>query len=154
MSGISGIVIGGEAATARFENFPARLRVELRTGIGRAALKVLVQAKEQKLSGQVLNVVTGRLRRSINVKITESATNVQGSVGTNVKYARVHEFGFDGIVTVREHLSTSKLGNRFSVRSHQRKMHVPERSFLRSALADMAPQIREEFEAALQRALG
>lgn len=150
---ISGIVIGGEAAIAKFDRFPERLRAELRVGIGRAALRVQVQSKENKLSGQVLNVVTGRLRRSINVKITETASGVHGSVGTNVAYAHVHEFGFHGTVSVREHLRTSKLGKSFTVRQHSMRMNVKEKSFLRSALADMAEPIRQEFENALQRAL-
>ncbi len=150
---ISGIVIGGEAAIARFDSFPEKLRAELRVGIGRAALRVSVQSKENKLSGQVLNVVTGRLRRSINIKVSESTTGVQGTVGTNVAYAHVHEFGFQGTVSVREHLRTSKLGNQFTVRAHAMRMNVPEKSFLRSALTDMAEPIRLEFENAMQRAL-
>lgn len=150
---ISGIVIGGEAATARFSNFSQRLRAELRIGIGRAALLVQTDSKANKLSGQVLNVVTGRLRRSINTKITETETNVQGTVGTNVEYAHVHEFGFQGTVSVREHLRRSKLGNEFVVRAHNMRMNVKEKSFLRSALADMANPIRLEFEKAMQRAV-
>lgn len=150
---ISGIVIGGEAATARFDNFPQRLRAELRIGIGRAALMVQTDSKANKLSGQVLNVVTGRLRRSINVKITETDTNVQGTVGTNVEYAHVHEFGFQGTVSVKESLRTSVLGKKFTVRAHSMKMNIPEKSFLRSALADMAEPIRQEFENAMQRAI-
>jgi phage gpG-like protein len=150
---ISGIVIGGEAATARFNNLTQRLRAELRVGIGRAALLVQNDSKANKLSGQVLNVVTGRLRRSINVEISESETNVQGSVGTNVAYAHAHEFGFQGTVSVRESLRTSVLGKKFTVRAHSMKMNVPEKSFLRSALADMADPIRQEFENAMQRAV-
>lgn len=150
---ISGIIVGGEAATARFSNFSQRLRAELRIGIGRAALLVQTDSKANKLSGQVLNVMTGRLRRSINTKITETEKTVQGTVGTNVAYARVHEFGFQGTVSVREHLRHSKLGNAFTVRAHSMKMNVPEKSFLRSALADMAEPIRQEFEKAMQRAV-
>ena len=150
---IEGIVIGSEAAVARFQGFPNKLREQLKAGVGRAALLVQIQTKEAKLSGQVLNVRTGRLRRSINVKTSETATAVSASVGTNVAYARVHEYGFQGTVSVREHLATSKLGNKFTVRGHNRNVNVPEKSFLRSALADMAPQIRVEFEQAIQRAM-
>jgi HK97 gp10 family phage protein len=151
---INGIVIGGEEAVARFNDMSTRLRAELRVGIGRAALLVLVQTKENKLSGQVLKTPTGRLRRSINAKITESATGVQGTVGTNVPYAHVHEFGFQGTVSVRESLRTIKAtGKQFTVRAHSRKMNMPERSFLRSALADMAEPIRQEFQDALNRAI-
>lgn len=150
---IQGTVIGGDAAIAKYDNMPQRLKAELRVGIGRAALLVQVQSKQNKLSGQVLNVKTGRLRRSINTKITETDTGVQGSVGTNVEYAHAHEYGFQGTVSVREHLRTSVLGNKFIVRSHNMNMNVPEKSFLRSALSDMAGPIRQEFENAAQRAI-
>lgn len=150
---IQGTVLGSEETIARFERFPEKLRAELRTGIGRAALAVQRDSKQNKLSGQVLNVVTGRLRRSINVKISETGSSVTGTVGTNVAYAHAHEFGFQGTVSVREHLSHSTLGNAFTVRQHSRQMNVPEKSFLRSALHDMQDVIRAEFEQALQRAL-
>jgi phage gpG-like protein len=149
---ISGIVIGGEAAVARFDAFPNRLRDELKVGIGRAALLVQGNSKE-KLSDDVLHVKTGRLRRSINVKDQSTGDTVQASVGTNVVYAHAHEYGFQGTVSVREHLSTSVKGKKFTVRSHDMKMNMPERSFLRSALAAMAEPIRAEFEAALQRSI-
>lgn len=150
---ISAIVVGGDATVAKFDAFSAKLRAELRVGVGRAALLVQTQTKQNKLSGQVLNVVTGRLRRSINTRLTETDSGVQGTVGTNVSYAHVHEFGFQGTVSVREHLRTSKLGKQFTVRAHSMKMNVPEKSFLRSALTDMQEPIRLEFEAALQRSL-
>jgi phage gpG-like protein len=150
---ITAIVLGGSEAIAKFDDFPNRLRTELRVGIGRAALLVQTQSKENKLSGQVLNVITGRLRRSINTQITETQSGVLGTVGTNVAYAHVHEFGFSGTVSVREHLRRSKLGKEFTVRAHSMKMNVREKSFLRSALSDMAEGIRAEFENALQRAV-
>jgi phage gpG-like protein len=149
---ISGVVIGGEEAQARFEGMPNRLRDELKIGIGRAALRVQTQAKVN-LSDNVLHVRTGRLRRSINVKQTDNAGGVSATVGTNVAYAHVHEFGFSGSVSVREHLRRSVLGKEFSVRAHSMKMKVPEKSFLRSALNAMAEPIRLEFEQALQRSL-
>lgn len=150
---IRGIVIGASDVSARFDSISERLRAELVVGIGRAALLVQTQTKSQKLSGQVLNVRTGRLRRSINVKITEGDQAVTATVGTNVKYAAVHEYGFDGTVSVREYLRRTKNGNTATVRAHDRHMHVPEKSFLRSALADMEGPIRLEFERAVQRAI-
>lgn len=148
----TGTVIGDDRAVARFSSMPGVLREALKEGIGRAAL--LVQARTKtKLSGEVLNVRTGRLRRSINEAVTEEPSRVVGSVGTNVEYARVHELGFDGVVSVREQLRISKRGKAFTVRAHERHVHLPERSFLRSSLHELAPEIRGEFEAAVQRAV-
>lgn len=150
---ISGTIIGGDKAIARFSAMPGRLRDELRAGIGRAVLKLQAYVKTDKLSGQVLQVRTGRLRRSITERLTEESARVVGIVGTNVAYARVHEYGFSGSVNVREHLRQSKTGAMALVRGHSRNMHLPERSFLRSALADMTPEIRNEVQAALNRAI-
>lgn len=150
---IYGVVVGGDAAVARFDRLPTRLRTELKVGIGRAVLLVQKRTKQDKLTDQVLHVRTGRLRRSINTRVEEGMSDVTGTIGTNVKYARPHEFGFDGTVNVREHLRRSKLGNAFTVRAHSMHMHIPERSFLRSSLADEREQIRAELEHATQRAL-
>lgn len=149
---IRGTIIGGEAAIQRFERMPEKLRIELKAGITRAALRVQTQTKQSKLSGQVLNVRTGRLRRSINVDVQQTAERVVGTVGTNVEYAHIHEYGFTGAVGVREHLRTAKSGKTSIVRGHSRNVHIPEKSFLRSALADMAEPIRHEFEQAVLRA--
>jgi len=58
----------------------------------------------EKLSGQVLNVRTNRLRGSIHDTLTENANEVTTAVGTNVVYARAHEFGCHDTVMVKEHL--------------------------------------------------
>ena len=97
----------------------------------RTAIDLTAQVKGGKLSGQVLNVRSGRLRRSINYRVTESATGTEVKVGTNVEYARVHEYGFAGRVSVKEHMRAGK-----RVRAHTKNMRVPERSFLRSTLKE------------------
>lgn len=150
---IEGTVVGDARVIARYEAIPAKLRAELKVGIGRACLRVQRKSKQDKLSGQVLQVRTGRLRRSINVKMRETQDAVVGTVGTNVSYARPHEFGFQGVVTVREHLRQAKSGKSFRVRAHPRKVDLPERSFLRSALAELVPVIRDELQQATQRAI-
>jgi phage gpG-like protein len=146
---ISGVVVGGDRAAARFNASQSALIDALRIGIGRACMLVVKRTKE-KLSDDVLHVRTGRLRRSIHADpVTVSGTQVQGIVGTNVEYAAIHEYGFSGVVSVRESLRTSVLGNSFTVRAHTRNVHLPERSFLRSALTELQPQIRAEVESAV-----
>jgi phage gpG-like protein len=110
-------------------------------------------SKQDKLTGQVLNVRTGRLRRSITQRVEEEGGSVVGYVGTNVKYARAHEFGFTGNVTVREHLRRTKGGKEATVRAHSRNMHLPERSFLRSALKDLQPAIRQDIRGGISEAV-
>lgn len=104
-----------------------------------------------KYQGQVLGVMTGRLRRSITHKVTESVVGVEGVVGTNVEYAAIHEYGWEGVQTVKEHLRKTKSGNTATVRAHARSVKLPERSFLRSALREMRPTIDRAFRDAAAR---
>jgi len=146
---ISGVIVGGPEAANKFRASGLLLIEALRKGIGRACLLVVARTKE-KLSDQVLHVRTGRLRRSIHADPIEVVGDmVTGRVGTNVEYAGIHEFGFKGPVSVREHLSTSVLGNKFTVRSHTREINMPERSFLRSSLTELQGEIRAEVERAV-----
>lgn len=133
-------IIGEKHTIDRINASVPTIRAQLRREIERLAIKLLTHVKSDKLSGQVLNVRTGRLRRSINERVEDKNGDITGFVGTNVEYARIHEFGWRGTVTVKEHLINGKSS---IVRSHTRKVNVQERSFLRSALADMASEIRE-----------
>jgi phage gpG-like protein len=139
-------------------------------------LSILVQAhvKGQKLTGQVLHVRTGTLRRSINRRVYQEGEAVWAVVGTNVRYAAIHEYGFTGAVSVREHvrkiraparmvvvknkLSKSGVGTwqrkqgavvgEAVVKQHVRQVSMPERSFLRSSIRDLEPIIRRDIRAA------
>jgi HK97 gp10 family phage protein len=109
----------------RFGLLSGKLRVALFKGVQSAAIGLSSYIKSGKLSGQILNVRTGTLRRSITAQTEDRGNEIVGQVGTNVKYAKFHEFG------------TRKL---------------PERSFLRSGLADRAPNIKEAIEKAIKEA--
>jgi phage gpG-like protein len=138
-----------------------KLQENLRRSIGRLVLMLVRNVKGNKLSGQVLNVRTGRLRRSINGRtVMTNPDRPEGTVGTNVVYARPHEFGFKGNVTVKSHLRTVKqaFGKSITpvqvqVGSFSRRVDLPVRSFLRSALTDMEPVIRTEINTAVREAL-
>lgn len=151
---ISAVLVGGDRVVANIEKMPARFDQEMRKGVARAALIVLRQTVQNKLQGQVLNVRTGRLQRSINASpVVEDDGVLVSKVGTNVRYARVHEYGFSGTVSVREHLRQSKQGRATSVRAHTRKVDLPARSFLRTALADMQGAVQRELQAAAEKAI-
>ena len=143
---------GDTALIAKFEALPAKLRASLKKKIGFLSLYLENYIKTQKLSGQVLNVVTGRLRRSIFSRVDETATSVTGSVSSSgdVKYAAIHEFGFDGEETVRAH--TREIKHAFGraiaprtveVREFSRHVHMPERSFMRSSFTDLKAMLQQ-----------
>lgn len=145
---IQATVVGGEELAAKLDLVGAGFVLALQDGIGRAVLRVQSKVKD-KLSGEVLQVRTGRLRRSITQVVTTTGERVEGVVGTNVEYAAIHEYGFVGTETVAASLRTSKLGKVFGVQPHTRDVKMPERSFIRSALKELQPEIRKQIESAV-----
>lgn len=137
-----------------------RIDEEVRQSIARSTLKLLVKVKREKLNGQVLNKRTGRLGRSITQKLIELSNGVAGIVGTNVEYAPPHEYGFKGNVTVKAHLRMIKKAfgksispKQVNIKTHKRKVNLPEKSFLRSALEEMRKEIKQDLEVSIQRGI-
>lgn len=155
-------VQGNIAVTGRLDNVPVKLRLALRKKVSYLTLYLESYIKTQKLSGQVLNVVTGRLRRSIFSKVVEANDLISGQVASSgdVKYAAIHEYGFDGTETVRAHTREIKqaFGRAITpktvfVDSFTRQMHMPERSFMRSSFSDLKDMLKRGLEDAVQEGL-
>lgn len=120
----------------------------------------IAHIQSKKLSGPTspttLSVRTGLLRRSIRrTNAVVTATGAQGSIGSNVAYAGVHEFGFQGSVQVPEHerkivVGTATaftksgkkkkiiVGGKTTVSAHSRQMNFPARRFIFSSLEERA----------------
>ncbi|MGX2581625.1 HK97 gp10 family phage protein [Acinetobacter baumannii] len=137
-----------------------RIDAEVRQSIARSTLKLLIKVKREKLNGQVLNKRTGRLGRSITQKLIELSNGVAGIVGTNVEYAAAHEYGFNEEVTVKAHLRMIKMAfgksinpKQVNIKAHTRKVDLPEKSFLRSALEEMRKEIKQDLEVSIQRGI-
>ena len=142
---ISVEIVNAEKVSAHFKSLPALLRSELAKSMNKLAFDLQAHVKEDKLSGQVLNVRTNRLRSSISKVVTEQTNEISAFVGTNVVYAAIHEYGGQ----VRTRLGTGKISSKL----HGKAFAVmPERSFLRSALEDFRQNIRDELQAAVNRA--
>jgi phage gpG-like protein len=146
---IQGTVTGDKEVSRRLRALPDGIRSRVTESIGRLTLLLQAKVVRDKLSGQVLNVRTGTLRRSIDQRLVSDGEAVTGIVSTNLKYAKAHEYGSNQPVTVREHLRLVKkaFGKDLktpvwaTVKAHSAKQNLPERSFLRTALADMKPEI-------------
>jgi len=152
-------LVVSDKALAKLKALPSGLKEELRKSVTRLAIKLQRYIMESKLSGQVLHVRTGNLRSSITQNVEETQGSIVATVGTNVWYGRVHEYGFKGTANVPESLRTIKQAwgksitpVTVTVKAHTRRVNLPERSFLRSALADMAPEIREAMETDIRKA--
>lgn len=155
---ITAYIIGDREVIARFAAMGEKAQQSLSRAVMQLGLELDRRVK-QKLSGEVLKVRTGVLRSSTNLSVSQTPTSVLATEGTNVRYARVHEFGFQGTVSVRAHLRHvvqvfgRPIAATQNVRAHTRRMNLPERSFLRSALREMEPQIRTGMEAAVREGL-
>lgn len=156
---IKGYVFGGTETVAKIDRLKGVARSKVKQTVVALVLLLMIKVKGEKLSGQVLKVRTGRLRRSINYRIDEKSTSIFGVVGTTVKYGKTHELGFHGTVTVKEHLRTIKQAwgkplregpRKVLVRQFTKRVDFPERSFLRSSLKELEPKAKKDLLAALQ----
>ena len=92
-------VIGADVLARKFQSASQRVSQVMREKIQIALYGLEGQIKD-KLSGKVLHVRTGRYRSSITNRIEGTGTDIVGKIGTNVEYARIHEYG--GIIRPKE----------------------------------------------------
>lgn len=136
-------------------------------GMARGLEYAVGYIRRRKLLGQVLNRRTGQLIKSLEQRVDVLAEGVVGRVGSNLPYAAVHEFGYQGTQQVRAH--TRALGAIFQrrggpaltgraaaqrlrtgsvafgqVKAHSRRVNFKERSFARTGIQESLPQILNE----------
>lgn len=153
--------IGGDKLAALLQGYSDKIQTAAVQSVGRSALRLQREVMRNRLTGQVLNVRTGNLRRSIHQKVETDGGCIIGEVNTNVRYGAAHEYGFSGAVNVKAHLRQVKQAfgkplksPRFvQVAAHSRAVNLPERSFLRSALRDLQPSIERSLVRAINKAL-
>lgn len=147
-------IIGAESVIARFQGAPERLRQALAATTLRLAIEAQRRVMETKLSGQVLHVRTGRLRRSINVAPIAEAGRVGARTGTNVSYGRIWELTGIRARTVEPRMKKALFwpGARHPVRRVEIRAQAP-RPFLSIVLEEMRAQAREQMTAAAKGAI-
>lgn len=151
------VQISSSEVIARFKNLPDKLNQKLTTTIYSLTEKLRTHIVRDKLMGQVLKRQTGRLGQSIQTEVTQTANSTTGLVYSagDVKYAAIHEYG--GIIPA--HVIEVKNGKALAfmmggkMAFYKKVNHpatvMPERSFMRSALADMSDEITEAITAAV-----
>ncbi len=161
---ITARITKGENLGKKFRDSIPNIESGVQKEVMRLALK-MTGVVMGKLSGAVLNVRTGRLRRSIHPEWEFKPGYSGATVGSNVEYAAIHEFGgtirFPSrplkIYTKNYKNGESKSwvmqkGKRMyggGGESKAYELHMPERSFLRSALREMTPEIIESLRKAV-----
>jgi phage gpG-like protein len=132
---------------ARLTTMPERVHSAIVRTV--TSLRLEMEAKiKSKLSGDVLNVVTGNLRRSIHSETIDSTNSVVGrEFSSGIPYAAIHEFGgkieIPEITPVKAQALHFFAGGAeiFAKKVAAHTVTMPERSYMRSTLSDMAPQI-------------
>ncbi|MBP2544872.1 hypothetical protein ACG94V_20060 [Acinetobacter sp. ULE_I001] len=140
-----------------------RVKVEVRRTITALTLKLQRMVQEDMLSGQRLNVQSGRLRGSLASKVEETGGVIEGIVsagGAHVKYAFIHEFGLSAAISIKEHLRHIKqaFGRPITprdvlVKAHSRVVNFKERRFMRDSLDEIAKIVPKNIDKAIERGL-
>jgi phage gpG-like protein len=150
------VELDDRVAIERLTAMPDRVRQELNKRVHALAVQLSDRVR-RKLSGEVLNVVSGALRASIDMDVQSETTSVTATVFSSgdVKYAAIHEYG--GVIPAHEILPNKaqalmfEIGGEtvFAKRVQMPDVTMPERSYLRSSLAEMRDQIVEEMREAV-----
>jgi len=83
------VTIHTKGLLAAVDRFRDRLVERIVNVIKVTSVDIQRAVKEEKLSGQVLNVRTGTLRRSINREVRLQPSRAWAIIGTNVHYGAV-----------------------------------------------------------------
>lgn len=148
-------------AVARLGGFSDRLHGRLRETVTRLGV-ALQAAAVANAAGGVLARRSGRLAQAIARRETEDAGIVSVAVGfdpARVPYGAIQEFGG----TTRAHLIAAKRGRAlafslggqlvFARQVNHPGAHIPAHSFLRAALAALAPEARTAMSGAVAAAV-
>ncbi len=127
-------------------------------------------SRDEPSTMEGLRVQSGRLRRSMRrTKAIIQGDQVVSAIGSNVKYAGIHEEGFSGTVQIPGHQrrQTKRLSFRFGgstrsretqgrdifVKPHSRRMNLPARRFMARTIEERLPQYRDAIVKAVHSAL-
>lgn len=131
-------ITGAERAAGYLAEHEEAITGRTLSAMQRLVLEIQRTVMADKLSGQVLKNRTGNLRRATTQKVEQKGSVIKGIVGTDrtAAYGKVHELGL--VVNAR-----SRLGKLYTIR-------YPQRSYLRSTLAEYKDRIVSELARAVR----
>ncbi|MGH8402573.1 MAG: HK97 gp10 family phage protein, partial [Gammaproteobacteria bacterium] len=146
---------------AKFQVLPDRLFKAAKSALDAWASELASYIKENKLSGDPLHRRSGRLSSSVH-PVSKSGTDfVSGGAGGGaaVPYARIHEYG--GLIPAHTVFAKNakalmiplSSGTIFRKWANIPEIHMPERSYMRSAMKERAQSGIDELKQALHDAL-
>jgi hypothetical protein len=152
---ISALVIGD----ADIRDALAALPDAARQSLGRAVLTLSI-ALQRRAAELCPGGPGGRLGRSIVADLSQDGDRLVATVSSDLPYAGFQEYGFHGTEAVRTQLRMIRKAfgrpiapRRIAVRAYDRRVDYAGHSFLRAALIELEPEIREGLRAGLRDAL-
>lgn len=143
------IEVDDTSINARFGALPRDVHDALVQKVQLLRLKLESHIKGDKLSGQVLHVITGDLRRSIFSGVNDKGDEIEGFAkqSGDVKYGAILEFG--GTVHIPEIVPVKAKAlhwvhagkDVFAKRARAHDVTIPEFRYMRSSLEDMRDEI-------------
>jgi phage gpG-like protein len=145
--------------SARLAALPDDLRAALAQKIDALGQDLLAQIVGVNLNGGVLNARSGALRNSIHLrKQNQDALAIEIGSDGSAPYDAIHEYGgktaaHEILPAKAKVLAFASAGKQaFARRVNHPGSHIPERSYMRGALAEKSAEIREALSAALAEA--
>jgi len=142
-------VSGDTELIERIGKMPSGVHNALLRKITALAIEMQRKIRVDKLSGQVLNKRTGALQSSIFQEVSDERTAIIATVsaGKDVPYAAIHEYG--GVTKPHDIYPKNAKALHFFIGGkevfakvvHHPGSKMPERSYMRSTLADMKQEI-------------
>jgi len=132
--------VDATCVVAKLDALPAKLREGVRAAV-ETGTRQLQASVQRKLSGEVLDPRSGRLRASI----AASVAGLEGSISSDAPYARIQEFGgrinVPAVTPVQAMVLAFPYGGRlvFTARTAAHTVNIPERSYMRTSLAEIVP---------------
>ena len=146
------------AALAKLEAAPAKLLPALAATLdtqNELTTGHIQKTKLSRRSATTLGVRTNRLRSSLRPsKTTITGNRLESAIGTNVRYAGVHEFGFTGTVTrpqanVRTHRRKGRTITAHTRRPHTARLNIKARAPIATGIKERAPNYTRALSATI-----
>ena len=114
------------------EKMPKQMRMGLLKGMKKAMLFAEGEAKKSFNTAGHVKSRTGHLRRSIRSQVVDKGHVIVGSIGSNVIYSRIHEFGGTIVPRTKEWLRFVIDGRWVTTK----KVVIPARPYLYPAIEE------------------
>ena len=169
------ITSDAKEAIQNLREFPDKLKAAIVRSMNKLNQEAIGEITRNRLTGtgpfpvslHKLGVITKLLRTSfnggqgtLNMPAKVEGDRIVSIIGSNVRYAGVHEFGFSGSIFVNSHTRRSHLRRQPGqtrrtrvaeaiVTGHGRSVNIPARAPIKHGLDDFSPKYSEGFSQAM-----